>query len=147
MPTLASGVACPVSGPTVDAIDPQQTQIVGSGPIYTILGRMPGVDPKTWRQDGGWYYLKVLWMSRATYQGPAVIRGRQIDGSADVRFGDGSQPDRELRFPAGDTMVRGHDTTKWRDLPSYARISGPGCYGLQVDGPDFSYSLVFEVIS
>lgn len=144
LPSQASGELCPVSERTSDPIDPQQTSIVGGGPIYAVFGHLPGDFPGPWRQDGGWYYVKVLFLSRASYQGPALIR---LDAEADVRFGDAlADPARELRFPAGDTLVRSqHSLNQWRDLPAYVRIGGPGCYAMQVDGPDFSNAITFEV--
>jgi hypothetical protein len=144
---LGTDDTCPTSISHGDASDPAlPATLLGDGPLFAILS--PRVDRRSWgREDGGWYYLKVLWMSRASYQGPAVIRGRQVDGPHELRFEDGSPPASELRFPAGLTGAQGHDPAKWRDLPSYARFAAPGCYQLQVDGPDFSYTIVFEIES
>jgi hypothetical protein len=145
--SMGADGACPTSEPKGDPFDPQYPKsVMGDGPIYAILGRR--LDPRSWgRQEGGWYYTKVLWISLATYQGPAVIRGRQIDGTHQLRFEDGPTPAFELRFPAGFTGAQGHDPRQWRDLPSYLRFEAAGCYALQVDGLDFRYTIVFEIAS
>jgi hypothetical protein len=147
VPAVPAGGACPTSSPHGDTSDPAEPlNLTGDGPVYAIISRT--IDPRSWgREEGGWYYLKVLWVSRAAYQGPALIRGRQLDGAHELRFEDGPQPAQALRFPAGFTGAQGHDPTVWRDLPSYVRFQAPGCYLLQVDGPDFSYAIVFEIAS
>jgi hypothetical protein len=94
------------------------------------------------REEGGWYYVKVLWVADPRYAGPALIRGRQIDGSDELRFEWGSEPAAELWF----TELNGTTDDGWRDQPSYTRVRAPGCYAYQVDGLDFTEVIVFEAI-
>lgn len=124
---------------------------LGEGPVYPIVATGPGdvsretartgvVGYASGRSEGGWYYLKVLWIESPRYRGPALVRGRQLDGPRLVRFEGGARPSAELRawdpsggYPSG-----------WLGRPSFMRLSGPGCYGLQVDGVNFSRTIVFE---
>jgi hypothetical protein len=124
---------------------------LGEGPVYPILATGPedrsretartGIVRYTGgRSEGGWYYLKVLWIEGPRYRGPALIRGRQLDGSRLIRFGSGPQASAELRlwdpsagYPKG-----------WLNRPTYMRLRGPGCYALQVDGKNFSRAIVLE---
>ena len=90
------------------------------------------------RSEGGWYYVKVLWIESPRYRGPALVRGRQLDGSRSVRFESGARPASELELWPG-TTGRG-----WLGRPSEMRLHGGGCYGVQVDGRNFSRTIVFE---
>jgi hypothetical protein len=100
------------------------------------------------RFEDGLLRLKTLWVSIGDYSGPALVRGRQLDGPGELLFtSSGSDPGPELRFPAGPTGVwAGGYGDGARFLPSLTHVPGPGCYAWQVDSPDFSYTVVFEVM-
>jgi len=88
----------------------------------------------------GWFYVKTLWFAFPNYQGPVLIRGRQLDGSHDVVFGEApSVVDPEL--PAGPTINGGHGFREW---PGGTWLRAPGCYAWQVDGLGFSDVIAFE---
>ena len=102
-------------------------------------------DPATFvpyapRQTGGWHFFKIVWFISPRYQGPVLVRGRQVDGTNRIRFGDGAAPRRELRIPAG----RGLFSHGWRAGGSNERVRAAGCYALQVDGVTFSRVIVFR---
>jgi hypothetical protein len=139
LPSLEAGAACPVSDQTALGV----SEVTGQGPIFAVGG------PRWLRgkEEGGWYFVKVLWLSRIEYNDPALIRGHRLDGPEEIRFNDGARPDPELRFPAGSTGAWGAGYPDTRQLPSYSRFEAPGCYAWQVDGLDFSYTIVFEVAS
>jgi hypothetical protein len=96
-------------------------------------------------QAGGWLYHKTIWIAPLVLRGPVLVRGRQLDGRHILRFSSdfGAPSFRELRlnFHGGDF------SGGWQEAlgPRYTLIRAPGCYGLQVDGADFSKVLVFEV--
>jgi hypothetical protein len=70
------------------------------------------------------------------YSGKVVVRGHQLDGSNGMPFRD-QQGDGNITIPPG-------SAGQWRSTD--AVISGaPGCYGLQVDGDNFSEIIVFSV--
>jgi hypothetical protein len=136
LPGLALGQACPRA--TAATVNPNVGIALGSGPLYPAGARADGTIPFGGSSEGGWYFAKVLWVASTTYTGRALIRGHQIDGPNDLRFENGSDPQRELRFdgsPLGDG---------WRHQPSYTRVRAPGCYAYQVDGIGFSAVIAFE---
>lgn len=71
-----------------------------------------------------------------------LIRGRQLDGSHDARFGSGLDPSREMRLRS----VGGSAPGGWQNRPSYTRLQAPGCYAWQVDGATFSLVIVFKAV-
>lgn len=100
------------------------------GPIYPDLGD---------RVIAAGTLAKVLWFARPSYQGPILIRGRQIDGSGVVTFGTGSDT---LRLASAGTDTS--SSAGWRSWPSYTFVAMPGCYAYQVDGDTFSETIVFR---
>jgi hypothetical protein len=81
-------------------------------------------------------------VSDPRYDGPILIRGEQIAGPNQVRFGQGSAALlQELAFPAhsADNWEGG-----WRNFPSYTRLRSAGCYAYQVDGVGFTDIIAFE---
>jgi hypothetical protein len=87
-----------------------------------------------------------LWFVSPRYKWPVLIRGGRVDGSGFVRFDRGKHPGAELRIPAG-TSESGNPGVADRGQryrPSYTRLRAPGCYAYQVDGPSFSYPVVFR---
>jgi hypothetical protein len=95
------------------------------------------------REEGGWYYAKVLWAATPDYAGPILVRGRQLDGPHEVRFERGADPPAELRLADGGITVGAPGLRNW---PSYTRVRAPGCYAYQVDGQDFSEVMVFQAV-
>lgn len=149
LPQGASGDACPVTTTPGTKVSPDAGVAVGTGPIYAVYGNgdaVPGtIHYGDARADNGWKYVKVLWTGGPDYMGPVLIRGRQLDGAQDLRFdqeprsGPGSL---ELMFEADS----GRQSSGWRAWPSYTRLAAPGCYAYQVDGQDFSYTIVFRAV-
>jgi hypothetical protein len=161
LPRLATGLPCPVS--------PARTYPAGAGfsSDYTAVG--PG--PFTLTGDGtvpvdftpaandeflgtGWPGMKVIWRVGPEYTGPVLLRGERLDGPGQLRFGSysgsvgqGTPPGAsfqaqaypELGYPALD------DTPSPVTYPSDIRVQSPGCYGLQVDGTNFSEVITFAV--
>jgi hypothetical protein len=92
---------------------------------------------------GGWYYIKTIWIAPPAFHGPVLVRGRRLDRAGDVRFSHGFRRAgnfRELRLQFERRI------TDWKEAkgPRYTVVAEPGCFGLQVDGPAFSRTLVFE---
>ena len=151
---LATGSDCPRSfGRPGHELSPDfgSSLALGAGPVYPLVPTGPEdparetartgvVSYSDGRSEGGWFYVKVLWIMSPRYRGPALVRGRQLDGPRLVRFELGSRPAAELRL--WDPSV-GY-TKGWLNRATYMRLRGPGCYGFQVDGKTFSKSIVFE---
>ncbi len=96
LPTLTDGAACPVAGvsstPSADL-----GTMWGEGIVRPVLGPAPqiGIAPAASFDSAVWGGGKVLWAMSADTPGVAVIRGRQLDGGAEVRFDGGATPAEE----------------------------------------------------
>jgi hypothetical protein len=116
---------------------------MGPGPVYPVGlagGVLAAVGPGPPTEFTGQYGgQKVLWVTDSVYLGPILIRGGQLDGSNPVRFWRGPDPTPQMQLPPGAA------SDGWRDTASYTRVRADGCYFWQVDGTDFSYSIVFRV--
>lgn len=115
---------------------------LGDGPVYlagngfTITGS---------RQSGGYWFAKAIWIAAPDEPGPILVRGGRIDAPGDLRFGDGSEPARELRLPIHSYEHTGGQPLGWRIFVDYVRTPSPGCYAMQLDTFAGSRWLVFEV--
>lgn len=87
-----------------------------------------------------WGGAKVLWALSPDAGGLALVRGRQLDGDAELRFDTGANPSPDKVLDAAQrTALDGG----WRDFPSYTRVTRPGCYGFQIDTAAGSDTIVF----
>jgi hypothetical protein len=150
IPNLPAGSACPVS--TIhQAIDFRSIGLapgLGPGPVYPI-GLRNGtlsIGPPTAFNSRHWGGQKALWFVHQSYQGPVLIRGRQLDGPYRVRFDRGGTPPKEVRIASGETVAWVGQPDGSRGRPSNTRVRTPGCYGYQVDGADFSRVIVFRAV-
>jgi len=138
LPILATGEACPRDPGR--RVSPNFGLASGDGPVYPTLGEDGRLDLAGAREEGGWYYVKVLWFAAPEAVGPVLVRGGRLDAPGEVRFGDGPNPAPELRLGRGGTVA---DAPGWRHWPSFTRLREPGCYAYQIDGRDFSTVVVF----
>ncbi len=131
---------CPVSEASVKT--PQFGAAAGTGPIFAVLGADTNgtVFYGGARQEGGWYYQKVLWIGKPSFQGPVLVRGRQLDGPKELGFGTGAIPEKELTLDADNGGVA------WSEWPSEVRFQGRGCYAFQVDTLDLTDVIVFRAV-
>jgi hypothetical protein len=127
--------------------------VIGDGPLYAVsllsLARS-GVLPFEYPpgrnglfRGSSWGGQVLKWIGDAAYTGPALIRGRQLDGPHRLGFGSGKIPYSEMQLAPGkgDPAVGG-----WRGWGGYARFRAAGCYGVQVDGTSFSEVIVFKAV-
>jgi hypothetical protein len=113
-----------------------------------------------------------IWMIDASYRGPVLIRGHQVNGSQIVSFQEpttfpgenfssaGALPPNpavatvtieglaipfyaELDLPAADATF---PASSWRLFFARTHIDAPGCYAFQLDGYTFSTVIVFHVM-
>lgn len=139
IPALTPGAPCPVSpaATVAAAFGPA----LGSGPVYPIYGTDGLFAGGQEIFPAPWLGRKVLWIAAPGYTGPVLVRGRQLDGPDEVRFGTGPVPVAELQL---DTAGGSGSAPPWRDWPGYTRVRAPGCYAYQVDGTSFSTVIVFQ---
>ncbi len=90
-----------------------------------------------------WRAGRVQWVAAPSYRGPVLIRGRRLDGTGAVGFGEGRVPDDELQLLASGQQAP-TPPGGGRAWLSFTRVRVPGCYGYQVDGTSFSRVIVFR---
>jgi hypothetical protein len=143
IPHIAPGSRCPVT--PAHRVSTNFSAAQGPGPVYPI-GGFPTLtfiyppQPDQFWYGSNWSGNKVLWIARPSYRGRVLIRGRQLDGNHDARFGSGLTPSREMRLRS----VGGSSPGGWQNRASYTRLRAPGCYAWQVDGATFSRVIVFQ---
>jgi hypothetical protein len=94
------------------------------------------------RRPDGWWYVKTLWFSHSTYQGPIFIRGREVGGTGKIGFGEVPTLF-DPQLPPQPTL-NGRDG--WREWPGATFIRNLGCYAWQIDGSGFSHVVIFRAI-
>ena len=141
IPRLSPGSPCPASEETsLDDYGDYGGPRFGPGPAYPTLALRDGHAFLTyligWGYDG-WDGTKVLW-TVPRYNGPYIVRGRQLDGTGELRFDQGptwtNKLHEELRLVGPYGFLN----------PAATFLRAPGCYAYQVDGRGFSYLIVFE---
>lgn len=126
---------------------------LGAGPVYPVNGdagvltfHYPTRSAESLFPSGSqWGGQKVLWIAGASYRGPVLIRGRQLDGPHAVGFGRARVPVDEMQLQAAGATSPG-EPEGWREWPSYTRLRAGGCYAYQVDATSFSTVIVFRAI-
>jgi hypothetical protein len=146
LPSLAPGATCPRGTPTSRSpfVQPADATGFGTAPLYPI-GMYMNYDATLHLRDttpspDGLYEVKVVW-ANVPYQGPVVVRVGRLDGPGRglVRIHD--TPDASV----GDAVVFPLNGAVG-DWPSSTFVSGPGCYGYQIDGAAFTEVVVFRVV-
>jgi hypothetical protein len=145
IPSLQAGSVCPASTPagTLGArgnVDTQSAPAFGPGPAYPTLSSEAGRAVlrylEGWGYEG-WDGTKLLW-TVPRYNGPYIVRGRQLDGPNELQFDQGpnwtNKLHKELRLVGPYPRLN----------PAATFLRAPGCYAYQVDGRGFSYLIVFE---
>lgn len=152
LPVLETGNACPA--PPIRSVEGYLYEVIGEGPVYALFYLLTvSANGNVNYANEGWHWNKVVWARDPQYTGPIVIRGRQLDGPESLRFqiiGAGPSPElahSSLHVPAYITGNR-RDTRNsdwWEELGTWVVVRTPGCYGVQIDGVDFSNTIVFRV--
>jgi hypothetical protein len=88
-----------------------------------------------------WKGAEVTWQSAPSYQGPVLIRGRELGATSPVGFGEGHVPYDQLQLLDPAHGMPHGPTRKW---PTFTRVHAAGCYAYQVDGTNFSDLIVFR---
>jgi hypothetical protein len=154
LPRIEPGAACPASG--IDRrVDWERANIfgesgIGPGPVYPGLGGYPGGRLNLTPDDqfgGPWAGQKVFWYVLPTYLGRVLIRGRRLSGGARLGFGGGRVPESELRIESYESVSWAGQPRGSRGRPSAVRARVSGCYGVQVDGANFTRVIIFPVVA
>ncbi|HEX9988817.1 MAG TPA: hypothetical protein VGE45_10130 [Chloroflexia bacterium] len=143
LPIVGPSGICPAG--TGKVVAPAFGAALGNGPVYPVgLGSGGTTAIGGNLEEGGWIYVKVLWISDLSrYNGPVLVRGGRIDSPGELRFGSGPNPSSELQL---DPSQGTNSAPGWQDWPTYARLRGPGCYAFQVDGLTFTQVIPFQAV-
>jgi hypothetical protein len=145
IPVLDVGATCPttrgseVNGPSFGGV------AFGGGPVRLVVAQNGGnlqageVD-LTPSDTVGWPAFKTLWVSAPDYQGPVLVRARQIGGVGHIAMLGGATAG-PLVIPPGPTL---NDFSGNRTAPEGTYVSSSGCFDFQVDGTGFSESIVLS---
>ncbi len=138
---MEAGAECPRAHPR--QVNANFGAAIGDGPAYAagfdpsgILNVSFPAPTETPFYGSEWSGAKVLWLIDPAYRGPVLVRGGRLDGSGQLGFDTGDQPPTELWIQPA--------SADWRSLPSYTRLRSPGCYMYQVDGLNFTETIIFE---
>lgn len=144
IPTITAA-ECPVA--SARRVSPDFGPALGDGPVYPIFGTTDGVLRYGYGDERGgfqgeWGGEKVLWVAPPGFAGPVLVRGRQLDGPNEVRFGGGLDPPGELFLD--DDLAVAPSPSGWTNWPSYTRVRAPGCYAYQIDTAEGTAVIVFR---
>jgi hypothetical protein len=161
IPRLSPEAECPFSGAiTLDGIPAEAAlgpgvgvEKLDDGPLYVVLPGIPTTLYLLPPTDDGRRMATILLVSRPSYRGPILTRGRRLDGPHAIRFLLGGREEPEVRLPSGPWDERttplmvwdrsAHPPPGWRVAAVDVLLRAGGCYGLQVDGRTFSYTIRF----
>ena len=156
VPTHPPGSSCPTTQGKVQALPapayPSSINVLGSGPVFleaadTTDVATPSGMAHVLPQQNGIYRIKGPWISRPEYPGPILVRGRKLDGSDKVRFEYSPyyyQSQEEMRLDESNNNGTNYGWSFW---PSGIIFPTLGCYGLQIDGRNFTDVIILNVVS
>ena len=167
LPHVASGQSCPITTKHDITIDGQPYRgVLGRGPAYLLLEvsrDRNGVSHygSSLRPVSGWLLIAGTWWVAPRETHPLLVRARRLDGAGSILLGGwGPSLGKEIEINDGSntsTLSPGRyltqkdvpnvTTTGWTNYPpDYIGIHRPGCYGFQVDGLTFSYSIIVKLV-
>src|SRR5829696_235284 len=140
LPAPGRDGSCPVTpvvGPPLTADRPVAAVAVGGGPVYPVLFRAGpgGVLDRS---------AVAYWDAPEPLGGVVIVRGHRLGAPRDqIHFIQDDQPPTAVHVldPAA-AHPDGRRGSWWRATRLRA---GTGCYGLQIDGPEFSEVMVVEL--
>jgi hypothetical protein len=143
LPALKAGDACPASPGNTLGFD------FGTGPVYAMGG------PESLSPWG--YYFDVTWITAPDLTGPILVRGKDLMSDRNVVFvgaysagpvvgtdtqsGSRLSQRAEILLDAANPHARG--SNGYGEFPVRQGLSKGwvGCFGFQIDGPDFTETI------
>jgi hypothetical protein len=145
IPTLAPGEQCPVV--PVGQVNPSLGDALGTGPAFLVgFGKQGTLDLSgSAGFQNGLYNILALIVAPPAYAADMLARGRQMDGPNGLLFSadGGSSLFAQWKLSPANA---GQSNGGWLSWSTYIEVSGPGCYGLQIDSAGFSEVIVFQVV-
>lgn len=139
---LAAGAACPVT--PLRKLDGGRLTGLGSGPAYPAPSFFSTDD-----RHPGLLASKTIWTWPTGYVAhatPVLVRGMRLDAAGTMQFQLGPQWDtapvtRELHLVTTQT-VGSYSNSKWGTTVTLLLVKAPGCYGIQLDSPPGTSTIV-----
>ena len=139
---LAAGAACPVTPQR--KLDGGRLAGSGTGPAYPAPSFFSTDD-----RHPGLLASKTIWAwptRYVTHATPVLVRGMRLDAPGAMQFQLGPQWDsvpvtRELHLVTNRT-VGSYSTSTWGTTVTLLLVEAPGCYGLQLDSPAGTSTIV-----
>ncbi|MDQ1552614.1 MAG: hypothetical protein QOD50_2036 [Actinomycetota bacterium] len=139
---LASPSAPAVCALSVPRIGDDGLRLFGSGPVTLSIAAADGTAYFERPATARWSAIETIWTADPGFEGPVSVRGRQIDGQAELRFGDPNDPVQELRLVRGDSsaLVAGRSILGTSEI----RVQASGCYAVTIDAGGSATTVVFR---
>jgi hypothetical protein len=165
-PSVPAGAPCPktsrglhakqVHRISADVLKPGGPGIaLGWGPVYPLFFfPLAFYDPRKASGKGAvirptkqpgtvWASIKTLWIAQGTFHGHVLVRGRQLRGTHELRFGAGTRPGPSfLQLSSANAAIQRDGSRNWT---GGTWVATPGCYALQLDDSIGSQLIVIEI--
>jgi hypothetical protein len=144
-PPPASPTHCPQSPGRYIQTRSFGAMVVGTGPVR--IGTDDAGNPGQGFHpagDYGWLALKTHFDETPGYNGPFLVRTERLDRPGMVRIGS-TPAEKAPLLVLGAMHAVGQGS--WQDLPYFTFVKTPGCYGWQIDGLNFSTTVVMRVLA
>lgn len=145
LPSLAAGARCPVTRGQNSTSAYVKGEEYGSGPVRLVVGdrgeASRGVVVLGNPDRSPWLAAENVLLIDASYRGPVLLRGERLDGPGTAFF-DGNEVRSYLDPPYPDANTQNDGS---RTPPASIFVRSPGCYGFQIDGTDFTTTIVLEL--
>jgi hypothetical protein len=120
---------------------------VGNGPVRVGIDNAgsprQGFHPAGYH---GWLALKTHIIMTPAYQGSFLVRVKRLDRPGVIRVGATPTDTAPLLILGGPVSV-GAGGAGWHDIPYFTFVRTPGCYGYQIDGLNFSITVVLRILT
>ena len=151
IPTVASFNDCPTS--PGHRISTDLGTAIGTGPLYLVVGYSNGSVPYwpgPWEDHTGWGGIPLaLSIFPTSFSGPVLVRGESLDGQGAVLFNQYGGPlltEAQIDVPVSKVPVSGASPQYAGVGGWYIRFNASGCYGLQVDWPQGTETIIFSAM-
>jgi hypothetical protein len=168
LPAISPGAACPITRRRNVRTEPGRYGVrflPGPGPAYPLFAldfdRNGAVlERSNGPRVEGWWDMKTMWWIDPRERGEVLIRARRLDGTNPIVLNNGPPTGHELvsittaggtgNYSDENLLLTARDISNiingWRNYPGATAIRTGGCYGFQVDGKTFSYTIVFKAV-
>jgi hypothetical protein len=145
LPNLAAGARCPATRGRMSTSTYVRGQEYGSGPVRLVLGDRGdpsrGIVALGKPDRSPWLAAENVLLINPSYRGPVLLRGQRLDRPGTAFF-DGDEVSSYLDPPYPDANTQKDSS---RTPPASIFVRSPGCYGFQIDGTDFTTTIVLDM--